>query len=680
MSAAGRPGALVAFRAGRGYELGVVVAEAKGRLLLVVEGGREERIQPARVGWAIESSGPVPGNTPEARRAAGERVARAREGIELRAAGLDVRTLWEIVGENGGEFELPDLADLAFDSTSGEALSAVWSALEAEALHFARRGERFEARSAPQVDELSAERRRIVERDRNTEAFFDALRRVVKGEAFTPAGGEHGARYLDALEQLALHEDAVDPAWRASAFEALEASGLRFDRPHEGAFRLLRLAGRFAHDDENLQLRRFGLSVEFPALVVERARELTSRPFDRSGREDLTALDSLSIDSASTREIDDALSIVSLDGMASRLFVHIADPGAFVEPGDVVDEEALRRGLTHYHPDVRLTMLPAAIGEEAASLTLDAERPALSFIVDLAADGSLLDWRIARTVVRCNLRLDYAAVDAALDAGTGPHTGLLRALATVAEAREGKRAADGAVLIRTPDVDVKVDADGRVRLERLAAVSVARTIVTESMVLAGALAARFCIERALPAIYRRQAPPAGSVTIPTAGVSDPVEVRRIRRSMQRAESGLQPGRHAGLGLEAYAQATSPLRRFQDLATLRQIASALTGVAPVYDAHALQRIAATTDRAEADARRGERAANDYWMLRWFEERIGETFEALVVEAEPRVVVQIEGTSREQPMPALAGSATGERVAVRVERVNARAGLLALRRAD
>jgi exoribonuclease-2 len=155
-------------------------------------------------------------------------------------------------------------------------------------------------------------------------------------------------------------------------------------------------------------------------------------------------------------------------------------------------------------------------------------------------------------------------------------------------------------------------------------------------------------------------------------------VRAVRRSLKRAEISLQPGGHASLALDAYAQVTSPLRRFQDLATHRQIAARLAGEAPPYDAESLQRVAATTERAEADARKAERARSEFWMLRYLEGRTGELLEATVVETRPRTVVQLDETLWEQPLPSVKGVDPGEPLRLRVERVNPRAGLLVLRR--
>jgi exoribonuclease-2 len=154
-------------------------------------------------------------------------------------------------------------------------------------------------------------------------------------------------------------------------------------------------------------------------------------------------------------------------------------------------------------------------------------------------------------------------------------------------------------------------------------------------------------------------------------------VRRVLRGLRRAEPALEPAPHSSLGLPAYLQVTSPLRRYQDLATHRQIVAHLAGAPPAHDPEAMQRILATTEQADQDARRAERMIDEYWILRWLETQVGTEVEALVVETEPRPIVQLMDTLREQPLPSLAGVLPGDRVRLRIERGNPRAGLLVLR---
>jgi exoribonuclease-2 len=213
-------------------------------------------------------------------------------------------------------------------------------------------------------------------------------------------------------------------------------------------------------------------------------------------------------------------------------------------------------------------------------------------------------------------------------------------------------------------------------LERIDPGAPSRRIVSEAMVLAGAIAARFCLEHDLPALYRRQPAPAGSPDADPPDPRDPVAARALRRGLRRGEVGLEPGAHFALGLPAYVQVTSPLRRYQDLAMHRQIIAALELRPPDHDREDLQRIAASTERAENDGRRAEAAADRYWLLRHLESRIEETVEAVIVEIEPRPVVLLLETLLEVPAPGLAGEALGQRLRLRVERVNPRADLLKL----
>jgi exoribonuclease R len=95
---------------------------------------------------------------------------------------------------------------------------------------------------------------------------------------------------------------------------------------------------------------------------------------------------------------------------------------------------------------------------------------------------------------------------------------------------------------------------------------------------------------------------------------------------------------------------------------------------------MRRVAATTERAEADARRAEAAADEYWLLRYLERYVGETLAATVVESEPRPIVQLDETLREQPVRGLAGVEPGQQLVVNVVRVEPRAGVLSLRPVD
>ncbi len=669
---AARAGAIVAFWDAGELTLGRVLSDAPEKLSIVNERGQERRVAPTRI------VGEVVGPSGVAR--AGDDAALCETARRVRevATTIDVAALWEILSELGPTEIHPvrGLADLAVGRSDGEAQTALILALQSDGLRFVRRPEGWLSRSPEQVSDLIAERQTAARRAQEAEAFFSALASVGRGEAWSPSGSAVERRHLEALESLAVHEDLVPDLDREPARAALQASGIAYDRVPEGAFRLLRRLGVFSDDDENLQVRRFGLRIRFPDEVQAEASRAVSRGFASTGRRDLTGVTAVSIDGPRTREIDDLLSVQILDEGAWLVGVHIADPAEFVRPGDCVDVEAAARGVTHYMPDLKLPMLPTSISEAAASLQAGQERPALSFLVTVDASGEPREFEIVPSIVRSRERLDYGEVDRRLAQATGAHLDELRALDGFARARLAARLARGAVQLDLPDVDLVVAADGSIEIERLEADSAARLLVSEAMIVAGEVAARAAREAGLPVIYRRQAAP-DSTAQRGIRLSDPIAARRVLRGMRRAESGLEPGAHGSLGLPAYTQVTSPLRRYQDLVTHRQLLAWIRGQTPPYDAEAMQRIVGTTESAEADSRRAERVADEYWKLRWLEQRVGDVLQALVLETDPRPTVLLREVAREQPLPGLGGYEPGQLIAVRIEAVKPRAGILVLR---
>ncbi len=588
---------------------------------------------------------------------------------------MDVAALAEIARESGEELDLATLASLALGEDGGACRAAVALALAESSEHFIRRQDRWEPRSAERLDELRKQRERASSRAAERQQALAAFARAVAGETFVPTGSDVEKKYLHALEELAVRDADAADSHRDLALEALEGSRVRGDRPAERAFRLLRAVSRFASDDENLLALRYGLRIGFPPEVVAAAEASVAGGWDRTGRRDLTTLRSITVDGPHTREIDDALSLEGCPG-GWRIGVHVADASAFVAPGDAVDGEALSRTCSRYLPDLRIPMLPAAISEAAASLVEGEERPALSFLVEVDRSGSIVREEVVRSAIVSHARLTYDHADRMIGGSEGPWADDLEELFEVARRLEARRVDAGALVILTNEAEVHVGTDGVPRLERLDSLSPARRIVSEAMILAGAVAARFLVARGVPALFRRQAPPDSPPLLPAGPVVDPVLVRALRRSLRRGEVGLQPARHFALGLPAYCQATSPLRRYQDLALHRQIASVLSGAAPLYRTEDLQRIAATTERAEAEARRAERDGDLYWRLRFLERFVGTTVDAIVIDEHPTVVQLVE-TLLEEKVPGLTPASLGERVALRVERVNPRAEVLVLR---
>jgi len=663
------PGTLVDLWEGGKLLSGVVVGEEKGRLRVVTEEGREVRVTASRL---AHLAGPSGAPIAQAAAAASKHAERARE----LASGVEVEPLWELLVEEGGRHEPAYLASLALGASSAEAASAMIRLLFESKTYFDRKGDLWEARSRDAVEQTIRRRQAEEEKARRRAAFLARLRRQIDGGT-SPAGAweEEDAPFLGKLIDLAVNGD--ESVARKEAGELLAEIGAAPGAGGTGALDILVRAGIFS-PDENLEIRRLGLRTVFPDDVIAASEAAAARPAPADAR-DLTFLPAFTVDDAETVEIDDALTWEDRGEEGGVLGIHIADPSCFVLPGDTVDTEALKRAATYYFPDSRLPMIPPALSERAASLVPGEDRPALSFLVSMGADGKARGFEIVPSRIRSRKRLTYEEADRILagDEDGGKPGAALRALRPLAVRFEEERAGAGAVIIRAPELIVKVNV-GVVRLERVDERGPARRLVAEFMILANTLAAELCSENRIPAIYRKQAPPEQPLESIPEGPYDPVATRRIRKAMRRGEVTLAPGGHHALGVAAYTQITSPLRRYQDLAMQRQVKAWLAGSPLPYEAQEIARIAATTEEAERAARQAEAGARTYWVLKFLGGMVGEEVGGVIVEAEHRrTLVELTDSLRVVSIAPRPDHAPGQSVRLVIETVRPREGLLHLR---
>ncbi|CAM4132016.1 RNB domain-containing ribonuclease [Helcobacillus massiliensis] len=202
--------------------------------------------------------------------------------------------------------------------------------------------------------------------------------------------------------------------------------------------------------------------VEFPPAVLEAAeRAAGSWQNGEVEREDLRDIPFVTLDPASSTDLDQALHI-DPDGDGFRVRYAIADVPAFVHLGDVIDQEARRRGATVYLPGRRVPLHPEVLSEGAASLLPDQDAPAFVWDMRLDAAGAVTACSLTRAVVRSREKLAYDAVQHDLDAGQGHPMMLL--LQQVGDLRiEQEKLREGASL-NTPEQEVEENEDGSVRL------------------------------------------------------------------------------------------------------------------------------------------------------------------------------------------------------------------------
>ncbi len=474
----------------------------------------------------------------------------------------DWETAWELLA--GETTTLEELAELAYGEFTPKTAWAAWQ-LVAEGVHFRGEPGAIEARSPEDVAKDQAARHAKAAEKAAWQAFVG---RVAAGKV-----AEEDGPFVEEIERLAYGEIEKSAVMR----------NLGRDQTPRAAHALL-LAIKRWDTAVNPYPRRMAVPMDAPEVAVP--------DLPHEERLDLTHLPAFAIDDEGNQDPDDALSI---DGR--RLWVHVADAAAIAPPDSPLDVEARGRGATLYLPEGAAPMLPRA-ATHVLGLGLNDVSPALSFGLDLDDAGAVERVEVARTRVRVT-RLTYAEADARLDEEP------FKRLHEIAQASEARRLRNGALTIDLPEVKLTID-DGRVDIRPLPPLR-SRGLVSEAMLMAGQAAARFAVERGIPFPFTVQAPPSEHEKIDgLAGMY--ALMRALKPSQQRSA----PGAHAGLGLDAYVQATSPMRRYLDLVVHQQLRAHLRGEEPLDEQAMIERVGAAA-AVSGLVRKAERMSVQHWTL-------------------------------------------------------------------
>ncbi|KIZ18604.1 ribonuclease II [Streptomyces natalensis ATCC 27448] len=411
--------------------------------------------------------------------------------------------------------------------------------------------------------------------------------------------------------------------------------------------------------------------------------------------EDATDLPLFTIDPPGALDLDQAMFLsrrrgwgppTARTGGGFRVHYAIADVASFVTPGGALDAEAHHRVTTLYFPDERIPLHPPDLSEGAASLLPDQDRPAVLWQLDLDADAALTGISVRRALVRSRARLDYAGVQRVLDDETAEEP--LALLREIGRLREEREAARGAISLHVPEQEI-VERDGRYTLEYRAPLpaygwNAQISLLTGMAAAELMLASGTGILRTLPppsspplphsqlrssggTPMRSEGPPPrdGSVarlrrTAQALGIDWPhhtsyaallrsLDPRRdtdaaflqecttlLRGAGYTVFDGTPPdasaAQHAAIAAP-YAHATAPLRRLVDRYSSELCLAASAGAAPAeWVRGALAALPHEMETGTQRANQVERACVDLVGAALLRDRVGETFDALVVETQ------------------------------------------------
>ena len=609
------------------------------RLAIASSGGQLQRIAPDRLLFEHQ----------------GADLAALEARLTQLAEQVDVPLLWEsLLGEEDlASKEATELAGIYFDNGDGQHGSAIFRALFADRMLFRRRGTAFTPRSADELAQLeqkqeaeqrSAAELAAVEQALGTQKKIDAelatrLERWVRGA---------GDRLLERATT------ALGPGARTHVCWRLIDEGTlpRLSDPEAVVANL-----KQDHSEE----------------VVEHAQRIAA-----VAPPPATARAACSIDDPETREVDDALS-ATVEGELVRIDIDIADVAAHIERDDPVDLEALRRATTVYLPTGIFYMLPAPIGCGCGSLDVGQARRALRTSLWFDAQGEVVRHELARVVSRVERRLSYDEADTLLAGQAGADDAALAAeltlLAQVATQRRERRRERGALLLSRPEWKLRVDGEGVVTAQALVAGSRSRQLVAEMMIAANEAAAKLAVAAGLPLIFRTQERP--NDPLPEIDPNDPGALAKLRGLLRPAALSVHPNEHWGLGLAAYTQVTSPLRRYGDLVQQRQLCAHIAGAVPPYSRDELLTVLAAVEGTEQEIKRMEAAVTLRWALEHVVQGPRKALPARVTaQVKTGYKVQLLGNGAEGLLTHRGELAVGQEIVVDVERVKPRRGSLRL----
>ena len=385
---------------------------------------------------------------------------------------------------------------------------------------------------------------------------------------------------------------------------------------------------------------------------------------ERQGRRDFRSLRVFTVDGADAKDFDDAIHIERLPNGRYRVGIHIADVSHYVQEGSALDLEAYQRSTSVYLPGRVLPMLPEILSNGVCSLVPQQERLVLSVVVELDAEGSVLNYHFHQGTIQSCARLTYNQVQAFVEGLPLPKDMAfleddLRELVRLTRVLKSARVARGALNFDFTEVKVVAD-EGQIHLVPIREHD-ARSLIEELMLLANQTVARHLSEREIPALYRVHEDPSqdqyrklvaalgrlgyllpGGEPTPQA-LQDvlkkaqgrpeaPVVSSLLLRSLKLARYAAENLGHFGLAAEHYLHFTSPIRRYPDLVVHRVIktllARKLTPKKLADWSEKFPRMAEHTSDRERKAEAAERELSKYYHCLWALAHVGEPFEGLV----------------------------------------------------
>ncbi|XP_071721328.1 ribonuclease II, chloroplastic/mitochondrial isoform X2 [Rutidosis leptorrhynchoides] len=490
---------------------------------------------------------------------------------------------WIELLESNKSVTVEELAEMIFGSVDPVASYCAHLLLSKDEIYFTVLDSKgsssvYGPRSTVQVEEM---KRRMLAKEA-ADKEFDEFIQLLKSAKAKPSRGKPSKcswksdqkiwQRIETLEAFAL-DACKDDGQKNTAGAILKAMGLA--RTSDLAVNLLIDIGYFPVH-VNLDLLKFNIRTSYPDHILSAAERILqeSPDPDKDDRVDLTHLKVYAIDVDEADELDDALSATKLEDGRIKVWIHVADATSFVEPGSLIDREALQRGTSIFLPTATYPMFPEKLAMERMSLKQGTNCRAVTVSVVLHSDGSIAEYAVTNSIIRPSYMLTYESASELLHLNLEEELEL-RTLAEAARLRLQWRRRQGAIETGSLEPRIKVenpdDPEPLIRLYVEDQTDPAMRLVSEMMILCGEALATFGSSNKIPLPYRGQPQSKIDTSAYDHLPEGPVRSSAIIKLMCAAEMDYRKAiRHGILGIPGYVQFTSPIRRYMDLLAHYQI--------------------------------------------------------------------------------------------------------------
>lgn len=591
----------------------VIIQEKKGKLRLLTENNREVNFSEKRLSHVSQTCL----DTHVARDAIVVQLKQLTQNRKKLSETINIRELWELLHEESEDIDISTMTLFCFDPPlTCDHEAAVIRAFFHDRLYFKFNKMIFTPYTPQQV---KAKKRQIKEAEkreiliRKGAAWINDVLNNKNG-----SNTEGDQEIIDILKSYYLFNNNC--ASYLTAKHIIKKSSINSP---EQLFNVFVKAGIW---DQNINVDLLAMQIPtvFSRNVMEQEKKLARTRmnfFDDPLRKDLTDLPLITIDGQSTLDFDDAVSLENTES-GYTLGIHIIDVDAYIKSDDPIDLAARDRASSIYMPDDKLPMIPPNLSEDLCSLKENEIRPGISTIIKLSRFFEIQDYKIVPSIIKVHKQMSYSAANL-LNGKDDPITTLYKIAIRLRE----KRLKAGAIQITLPEVNVWLEENQEIGYLKIDRENPSRMLISEMMIFANSLMAEFLAANNVPAVFRSQAQPKQRLF---KGIETSLILNFMqRKQLSRAVIGTEPDIHSGLGVKAYATATSPIRRYHDLLTQRQIKS-IFGYGKAYTKTELETILQTISVSMANAGRVQASRKRYWIIKYLESKRGNTYEALVLD--------------------------------------------------